>query len=99
VGYVTHTGQARIALDIGQDAVFFNNPDLPQTHSEMALPLIGGKKILGALDVQSSQEAAFSEEDIIILRVLADQLSIAIENARLFARKSGRSGNHSSRFW
>jgi GAF domain-containing protein/HAMP domain-containing protein len=84
VGYVTATGEARIALDVGQDAVFFNNPDLPATRSEMALPLIAGGKILGALDIQSTKGEAFSEADITTLQVLADQIAIAIENARLF---------------
>jgi GAF domain-containing protein/HAMP domain-containing protein len=85
VGYVTGTGQARIALNVGEDSAFFNNPDLPTTQSEMALPLIVGGKILGALDIQSSQAAAFSQEDISTLKVLADQIAIAIENARLFS--------------
>jgi GAF domain-containing protein len=85
VGYVTGLGEARIALDVGQDAVFFDNPDLPETRSEMALPLIVGDKILGALDVQSTQPSAFSEVDITTLKVLADQVAIAIENARLDA--------------
>ncbi len=84
VGYVTGTGQARIALDVGQEATFFDNPDLPGTRSEMALPLTIGGKILGALDVQSTKEAAFTEEDVSTLKVLADQIAIAIENARLF---------------
>jgi len=85
VGYVTAMGEPRIALNVGKDAVYFDNPDLPETKSEMALPLVIGKTILGALDVQSVQEAAFTEDDIAILRVLADQLAIAIENARLFS--------------
>ena len=84
VGYVTETGQARIALDVGQDAVYFDNPDLPETRSEMALALIAGGKILGALDIQSTQGEAFSEADITTLQVLADQIAISIENARLF---------------
>jgi GAF domain-containing protein/HAMP domain-containing protein len=84
VGYVTGEGQARIALDVGKDAVFFDNPDLPETRSEMALPLVIAGRILGALDVQSTQEAAFKDEDISTLKVLADQLAIAIENAHLF---------------
>lgn len=83
-GFVTATGKPRIALDVGQDAVYFDNPDLPETRSEMAVPLIAGGKILGALDVQSTVEAAFQPEDVSILQVLADQLAIAIENARLF---------------
>jgi GAF domain-containing protein/HAMP domain-containing protein len=86
VGYVTGTGQPRIALDVGADAVHFDNPDLPQTRSELALPLRVGDQTFGALDVQSTQEAAFTEEDISILGTLADQISIAIENARLFSQ-------------
>jgi GAF domain-containing protein/HAMP domain-containing protein len=86
VGYATGNREARIALDVGRDAVFFDNPDLPETRSEMALPLITGDELLGALDVQSKREAAFSDEDIAILQVLTDQVAIAIENARLFQR-------------
>ena len=84
VGYVTETGQARIALDVGQDAIYFDNPDLPQTRSEMALALIAGGRVLGALDIQSTQGEAFSDADIDTLQVLADQIAISIENARLF---------------
>jgi len=84
VGYVTSTGNPRIALDTGADTVFFNNPDLPETRSEMALPLRVGTTIAGALDVQSSEPNAFSEDDVEVLSILADEVSIAIENARLF---------------
>lgn len=83
VGHVTATGEARIARNVGQDAVYFQNPDLPETRSEATLPLIAGKQIIGALDVQSTEEDAFQEEDLITLQVLADQIAIAIENARL----------------
>jgi GAF domain-containing protein len=85
VGFVTRSGRARIALDVGQDAVYFDNPDLPGTRSEMALPLIIGEQILGALDVQSLEPQAFTEQDIATLQILADQLAIAVENARLFS--------------
>lgn len=81
VGFVTATGQARIATDVGEDAVHFRNPLLPETRSEMALPLKSGERIIGALDVQSTAESAFDEEDIRILQILADQLAVAIENA------------------
>jgi GAF domain-containing protein/HAMP domain-containing protein len=84
VGYVTATGKPRIALDVGEDVVFFNNPDLPQTHSEMALPLRISGKIIGALDVQSTETNAFSDEDVEVLSTLADQVSLAIQNARLY---------------
>jgi GAF domain-containing protein/HAMP domain-containing protein len=85
VGYVTGHREARIAMDVGRDAVFFDNPDLPKTRSEMALPLMAGGQLLGALDVQSIEEAAFTQEDITTLQVLADQIAIAIENANLFS--------------
>ena len=84
VGYVSGSGKARIALDTGKDAVFFNNPDLPNTHSEMALPLGVGKEIIGALDVQSTEPNAFSQDDINILSMLTNQVSIAIQNAHQF---------------
>ena len=84
VGNVTATGEPRIALDVGVDAVYFGNPDLPDTHSEMALPLKSGGKIIGALDVQSTESGAFTNDDVQTLSLLADQVSLAIENARLF---------------
>lgn len=84
VGFVTRAGQPRIALDVGADAVYFNNPDLPETRSEIALPLRVEADIFGALDVQSTKTNAFTEEDINILSVLADQVSIAIQNARSY---------------
>lgn len=85
VGYVAGTSLPRIALDTGADAIFFNNPDLPETRSEIALPLLRqGREIMGVLDVQSKDANAFNQEDIRILTTLADQVAIAIENARLF---------------
>ena len=84
VGYVTGRGEPRIALDVGKEAVFFDNPDLPGTRSEMALPLRARGKIIGALDVQSLEPAAFSNEDVAVLQTLADQVAMAINSARLF---------------
>jgi GAF domain-containing protein/HAMP domain-containing protein len=85
VGFATSRGEPRIALDVGMDSVFFDNPDLPETRSEMALPLRVGERVIGALDVQSTQPNAFTDEDITTLATLADQVAIAIENARLFS--------------
>jgi GAF domain-containing protein len=84
VGFVSATGTPRIALDVGSDAVFFDNPDLPNTHSEMALPLRVADEIIGVLDVQSTEPNAFQDEDVEVLSTLADQVSIAIQNARSF---------------
>jgi GAF domain-containing protein/HAMP domain-containing protein len=84
VGNATSTGRPRIALNVGDDSVYFNNPDLPGTRSEMALPLISNNQVIGALDIQSTEANAFSSEDIEVLKTLADQVSLAIQNARLF---------------
>jgi GAF domain-containing protein len=84
VGYVAATGEARIANKVGEDLVFFNNPNLPETKAELALPLRTADKIMGVLDVQSTQEGIFTEDDIRVLSILADQISLAIENTRLF---------------
>jgi GAF domain-containing protein len=83
VGFCAQTGQPRIALDVGADAIFFNNPDLPNTRSEVALPMNSRGNTIGVLDVQSTEAAAFSGEDLQVLTALANQVSIAMENTRL----------------
>ncbi len=83
VGAAIANREARIALDVGAEAVHFKNPHLLRTRSEMALPLIAGDEVIGALTVQSELEAAFKEEDIAALQTMADQLAVAIANARL----------------
>jgi GAF domain-containing protein len=83
VGFSAQTGQPRIALDVGTDAVFFNNPDLPDTRSEVALPMKVRTETIGVLDVQSTEAGAFSTEDLQVLTALANQVSIALENAKL----------------
>lgn len=81
VGFVTQTGNPRIALDVGTDAVFFNSADLPETRSELALPLKVSGEILGALDLQSKEPNAFNEDDVSLLTILSDQVAISIQNA------------------
>ena len=84
VGYVTQTGKVRVQQQVeGEDGIYYANPDLPYTKSEIALPLKVGNDILGALDVQSIEETAFTEEDISVLTVLADAVAVAIQNTRL----------------
>mgnify|MGYP001033915183 CR=1 FL=1 len=85
VGAACAQRQARIALDVGDESVRFDNPLLPDTRSEMALPLTVGDRLLGALDVQSSRVAAFSEEDITVLQLVANQVAVAVDNARKFS--------------
>lgn len=85
VGYVAENLKARIAIDVGADAVFFDNPDLPSTRSEMALPLVATGQILGVLDVQSTKPQAFTDDDIATVQILAEQLAVAIQNTNLFS--------------
>ncbi|MDX1437563.1 MAG: GAF domain-containing protein, partial [Anaerolineales bacterium] len=85
VGHVAHSGDPRIALDVGQDATYFDNPDLPKTRSELALPLIIRDEVIGVLDVQSQTPSAFSQEDVEILQILADQIALGIGTARLMS--------------
>ncbi|MFN2270931.1 MAG: substrate-binding domain-containing protein [Anaerolineae bacterium] len=86
VGQCIATGQPRVALDVGQEAVRFSNPLLPDTHSELALPLISRGEAIGALTVQSSREAAFTEESVAVFQLMTDLLANTIENARLFGQ-------------
>ena len=83
VGYVAAQKKPRIGLDIGPDAVLFNNPDLPLTRSEIAVPLVIRNKVLGVLDIQSDKPQAFSVDDIDVLETLSDQIAIAIESTLL----------------
>ena len=85
VGYAINTHSPHIALNVEEDTTYRNNPDLPDTRSEIALPLRIGEQVLGALDIQSMDEKAFNTEDVATLEVLANQISIAVENARLLS--------------
>lgn len=88
VGYVASQGITRIAQDVGADTLHHKNPYLPDTRSEIALPLSVTGNVLGVLDVQSTRQGAFTEEDGAILQIMADQVAIAIDNARLLAENS-----------
>jgi GAF domain-containing protein/HAMP domain-containing protein len=84
VGTAISTRLARIALDVGTEPVRFENPLLPDTRSEIALPMVVGERIIGILDVQSKQEAAFKEQDVETLQGMANSVATTLENARLF---------------
>ena len=90
VGTSIAARRARIALDVGQEAVRFDNPHLPLTRSELALPLLSGERILGALSIQSTQPAAFDQQDLTVMQGIADNLAIAIDNGRLFNQAQER---------
>lgn len=90
IGTAIAKAQAQITLDLGEEAPQFRNLELPETRSEMALPLRSRGKVLGAISIQSDREAAFSKEDVTSLQTMADQLANAIENARLFEQTEER---------
>jgi GAF domain-containing protein/HAMP domain-containing protein len=83
IGQCVAKAEARIALDVGEEAVRFDNPLLPETRSELALPLRSRGQVIGAMTVQSVEEAAFDEADIAVMQTMADQVAVAIDNARL----------------
>jgi HAMP domain-containing protein len=83
IGWVTSRNEPRVASDVSRDPIHFKSELLPGTRSEAAVPLQVAGRVLGALDVQSLEPNAFSPEDIDLLQTLADQLSAAIQNARL----------------
>ncbi|HEY85364.1 MAG TPA: GAF domain-containing protein, partial [Chloroflexi bacterium] len=86
IGWSISNRQARITGDVRQDTVHYTNPYLPETQSEMALPLVSRNETLGAISVQSAQENAFSEEDINVLQSVADQIAIALQNSQFLSR-------------
>ncbi|MBN8579619.1 MAG: PAS domain S-box protein [Anaerolineae bacterium] len=88
IGWSIANDQARIALDVGKEAVRFVNPLLPLTRSEIALPLRARGMVIGAMGIQSAKEAAFTEWDINALQTMADQVAIAIHTARLFDERT-----------
>jgi len=83
VGRVASTGEARIVLDTNLDLTHEKNSLLPDTRSEMALPLRVEKKVIGVLDVQSDQPQAFTNDDVAVVQILADNLATTIERVRL----------------
>ena len=85
VGWSITNAQPRIASEIEGDSVRLATPELPQTRSEAAFPLRARGQVIGALTIQSAVSAAFGETEISTFQTLADQIAIALENARLFA--------------
>ena len=90
IGRCVATKQPRIAMDVGDEAVRFANPFLPDTRTELALPLVSRGQALGALTIQSQLPAAFSMDDIAVLQTMADQLAITIDNANLIEQAHAR---------
>ena len=85
IGWSIANAQARIALEAAEDAVRLVSSDLPDTRSEAAIPLRSRGQVLGAISVQSRLPHAFDGEVISVFQTMADQIAVAIDNARLFA--------------
>jgi GAF domain-containing protein len=85
VGAAANQNRARIVMDVSVDSDFYVNPDLPLTRSEAAIPLTARGKVLGVLDIQSTEVSAFHQDDVEMLQTLADQIGLAIQNARLIS--------------
>jgi GAF domain-containing protein len=83
VGYAAYEKRPRVAQDIERENVYFSNPELPDTHSEAALPLLIKNQAIGVLDIQSTEQSPFGSENLFILQTMADQIALAIQNARL----------------
>lgn len=82
IGWVTANRLPRVANDVEADPFHFRNPLLPETKSELAIPLIVGQSLLGALDVQSTRRDAFGEATVRTLEVIGSELALAIESAQ-----------------
>jgi len=94
IGHVTATGEPLIVNDVSQDPTHRFNPLLPDTKAELGIPLMIGNQVLGALDVQSTTPFSFSEDDVKVLQILADQLAVAVINAELFAESQDHLAQH-----
>ena len=84
IGTATATRQPVVVMDVTKDPAHLKNPLLPDTKAEAVIPLLIGELVYGALDVQSTIINAFSDWDVMILDTIADQLAIAVQNARLY---------------
>jgi GAF domain-containing protein/HAMP domain-containing protein len=96
VGWVTQNARPRVSDDVTADPMHQANPLLPATRAELGIPLRIGETVIGALDVQSTTPYAFTADDITILQVIADQIAIAVENARLFSTTRDYLARHRS---
>lgn len=83
VGYSILKKENRLAQDVDQDPVHYHNPLLPETRSELSMPLTVGAEVIGALNLQSTQSRYFMPDDIRVLQIAVDQLAVAIDKARL----------------
>ncbi len=86
VGQAAMLGESLVINDVVHDLNYYANPLLPETKAELAIPLKVGNQVLGALDVQSKQTGVYGEQEMVILKLLADQIAVAVMNANLYSR-------------
>jgi signal transduction histidine kinase/DNA-binding response OmpR family regulator/putative methionine-R-sulfoxide reductase with GAF domain len=84
IGYVTESGEPLVINDVSKDPIHRSNPLLPETRSELGIPLKIGARVIGALNVQSEVVNGFKPEDTSVLHTLADQITVAVDNARSY---------------
>jgi GAF domain-containing protein len=84
LGYVLQGGNSYAASDDAEDPYFHATPYLPTARSELGLPLMIGDQVFGAIIIRHSQPNAFGRDDVTVLEVLADQIAVGVQNARLF---------------
>jgi signal transduction histidine kinase len=90
IGWVAKNRRLTRLDDVSQDNRYIHFDEVPNTHSELALPLLRGKNLLGVLDIRSKQVAAFRLDDLPVLQSLADQVAVAIQNASLYQSEKAR---------
>lgn len=90
VGYVAQTGRMLLANDVRKEPRYGHLESLPETKAELAIPLKVGGRVLGVLDVQSDQEAVFTDEDVVVLSALADSIGLAVHKVRLYSELEKR---------
>ncbi|MCJ7828971.1 MAG: histidine kinase, partial [Dehalococcoidia bacterium] len=84
VGWVAQTGEPILANDVSEDPRYRTVEALRDTKSELAVPVKMGNNVIGVLDIESTDVDAFGEADLYTAQTLADQLAVAIDNARLY---------------
>jgi GAF domain-containing protein len=94
VGFVSSRGEFLVVDDTTKDATYYANPLFPNTRSEAAFPLKVGERILGEIDVQSTIPYSFTEDKLRSLRILADQMAIAVVNSELFSETQEHLSQH-----
>ncbi len=87
IGWVAHSGETLLANDVSQEPHFINlYSKLISTHSELSVPIRSGLKVVGVIDVQSPELNAFTENDILVIETLADQIAAAVRNSQLYSQ-------------